>query len=116
MDSFNGFGGLATSCLNLIKEEFPKKGIFSFLSFPDFKKQPKDTQMTQLINTAFSFKGLIEDNKDIILLPLSMNESFYMSNNEMKSVDLPLLNYNVNYMIICYKKNYILKSIFIFKA
>ena len=72
--------------------------------------------MTQLINTAFSFKGLIEDNKDIILLPLSMNESFYMSNNEMKSVDLPLLNYNVNYMIICYKKNYILKSIFIFKA
>jgi hypothetical protein len=112
LDSFNGFGGLATSCLNFIKEEFPKKGIFSFLSFPDFKKQPKDTQMTQLINTAFSFKGLIEDNKDIILLPLSMNESFYMSNNEMKSVDLPLLNYNVNYIIIYYRKNFILKSIF----
>jgi myosin-5 len=65
LDSFNGFGGLATSCLNLIKEEFPKKGIFSFLSFPDFKMQPKDTQMTQLINTETldAFKQFIEIKK-----------------------------------------------------
>lgn len=95
LDSFNGFGGIAASALNLIKEEFPKKSIFSILPFPDFRTESKETQMTKLINTAFSFKDLVEDNKDLILLPLSLNESFFMSNNELKSVNLPLLNYNV---------------------
>ena len=66
LDSFNGFGGIAASALNLIKEEFPKKSIFSILPFPDFRTESKETQMTKLINTAFSFKDLVEDNKDLI--------------------------------------------------
>ena len=37
IDSFNGFGGMASNCLNVIKEEFPKKSIFSILPFPYFK-------------------------------------------------------------------------------
>jgi hypothetical protein len=51
--------------------------------------------MNELINTAFSFKSLVEDNKNLILLPLSLNESFYMAANEIKPVKLPLLNYKV---------------------
>lgn len=96
VDSFNGFGGLASLCVDLIREEYAKKSIFSFLPFPDSKDLSKENQLTKLINTAFSFKSLLDDNKDIILLPLSLNDSFYMSNeNEFKYVDLPLLNYKV---------------------
>ncbi len=95
LDSFNGFGGLAANFLDFVKEEYAKRSIFSILSFPDFKNQTKEIQMIELINTAFSIKSLVEDNKNLILLPLSLNESFYMEANEIKPVKLPLLNYKV---------------------
>ena len=39
LDSFNGFGGIATQCVDVLMEEFPKTNVFSILPFPYFENQ-----------------------------------------------------------------------------
>ena len=39
VDSFNGFGGIASKCLNFINEEFPKSSIFTFFPFPFYNSE-----------------------------------------------------------------------------
>ncbi len=91
-DAFNGFGGVASSCTNLITEEFKKKPILAILPFPYFKNQKKTDKQTRLINTAFTLKALMEDNKDLMAVPLSCFDSFLMDKNQ-KPVNLSDVNY-----------------------
>ena len=59
-----------------------------------FKMQKKECKTTRLINTAFTLKALLEDNKDMILLPLSCLNSF-LTSDKIDPVSLPLVNYQV---------------------
>jgi hypothetical protein len=43
VDAYNGFGGLTQKSLNLLNEEYVKKPIFSFLSFPFYDQEVSPT-------------------------------------------------------------------------
>lgn len=91
-DSFNGFGGLTNNCLNLITEEYAKRSVFTILPFPYFNNQKNDSKMIRLINTAFTLKGLLQDNKDNMALPISLFNSF-LTSQKIQPVELPLVKY-----------------------
>ena len=57
-----------------------------------FSIQKKECKTTRLINTAFTLKALLEDNKDVMLLPLSCFNSF-LTSDKTDPVSLPYVNY-----------------------
>jgi hypothetical protein len=91
-DAFNGFGGMASTCTNFIAEEFSKKPLLAILPFPYFKNQKKAHKQTRLVNTAFTLKALLADNKDLMAVPLSCFDSFLMD-KEQRPVHLPNVSY-----------------------
>lgn len=108
-DSFNGFGGMTNKCLDMITEEYAKRNVFTILPFPYFANQKKDSKMTRLINTAFTLKGLLQDNKNNIVLPVSLFDSF-LTSAKVRPVNLPLVNYQVSFNIK--KDNRLITSIY----
>lgn len=99
IDSYNGFGGMASGrCFELLNEEYRKKNILAILAFPFFENQKKESKTMRLINTSFTLKNLLQDNSDIMCLPISCDNSFLMS-NKSDPINLPFVNYqpSLNY-------------------
>ncbi len=95
VDAYNGFGGISSKCFDIVKEEFRKKSIFAILPFPSFDNQQKENKMSRMINTSFTLKTLLEDQSDVMALPISLSESFFAS-SKSKYVDLQAVNFQPN--------------------
>jgi len=92
VDAFNGFGGLAKRILPIIKQEYSKKPVLSIFPFPFMEEETYETQMTKLINTSFTLRSFLSELDDILILPLSMFNSFPITKNQ-NPILLDALNY-----------------------
>ncbi|CAF0836344.1 unnamed protein product [Brachionus calyciflorus] len=92
VDSFNGFGGMASKALTSINEEFPKLPLFTFLSFPFFDTHKVENNTLKLINTALTLKNILSEKSENVVVPLSLFNSFYLS-KEINPICLPHVKY-----------------------
>jgi hypothetical protein len=94
VDAFNGFGGLSHKYLSLIAEEYPKKPILAFFSYPYSNEDQLKvkSQTIQTINTALTMQSFFHESKESIIVPLSLFSSFPLTRQQ-----IPLKLSNVEY-------------------
>ena len=95
VDPYNGFGGAAVRSLDLVAEEYAKRPVLSFFSFPHHDEQDRAASTKKLLNTALTLKSLLADHNDMVVVPLSLNSSFYMS-KVTQPIKLPSIDYDVS--------------------
>ncbi len=62
------------------------------MSFPDYNDQSFENNTQKLINTCLTFRNLLQDKNDIVLVPLSVFDSFYMT-KQLSPLSLRFVNY-----------------------
>lgn len=98
VDPYNGFGGVSTSFLQLMNEEYPKKPIVAFLSFPYFANKSKQAKLNRIMNTSLTIKSMLHENKNLICVPMSMFKSplTLKGANEYDPTQIEGIDYNVS--------------------
>ena len=79
-------------------EEYPKKPVVAFLSFPYFANKTKQAKLNRIINTSLTIKSMLHENKNLICVPMSMLKSplSLKGTNDYDPVKIEGIDYNVS--------------------
>lgn len=85
LDADNGFGGVASKLLQLIKQEYPNKTSFTIPLLPACSTYENARRAERLINFGFVMESLFDDS--CMFSPVSL-DTLWCSSNSRKFVQL----------------------------